>query len=128
MMRDLKSNILAQPSLNPAAEIDATATGTGVDLRGYDSATALVHIGTVTGTWTPSLEESDDDSTYSAVDAADLIGEFEAVTTANDNAVQEVGYRGNARYIRVVLTETATGTAFVAGSIVLGHPHQAPTA
>lgn len=128
MMRDLKSNILAVPSLAPAAQIDATATGAGVDCRGYDSVTALVNTGTVTGTWTPSLEESDDDSTYTAVAAADLIGEFAAITTANDNAVQQVGYRGSARYVRVLYTETATGTAFVAASIVLGHPHQAPTA
>lgn len=126
--RDLNSNVLALPTLLPAAQIDATATGTGVDLRGFDSAAVLFVVGTVTGTWTPSLEESDDDSTYTAVAADDLIGSLAAITTANDNAVQQVGYRGNARYIRALFTETATGTAFVAATVVLGHPHQAPTA
>jgi len=126
--RDLSSNVLAVQSIAPAAQVSADVTGTGVDTKGYGSVTVCVNMGTVTGTWTPQVEESDDDSTYTAVAAADLIGAFAAVTTANDNATQQVGYRGSARYVRVFLDETATGTAFASADVVLGHPSFAPAA
>lgn len=124
--RDLSSNILAVQSIAPAAQADADVTGAGVDTKGYDSVTLAVNVGTVTGTWTPQVEESDDNSTFTAVAAADLIGEFAAITTANDNATYLVGYRGSARYVRVFLDETATGTIFASADVILGHPHFAP--
>ena len=96
--RDLKSNIDIVTSLAPAART-ATASGTGVDLRGYESAVASFIVGTVTdGTHTPSVEESDDDSTYTAVAAADLLGSLAALASdtvqrfagAGEHRVQEI--------------------------------------
>lgn len=122
--RDLRSNIDAANSLPPAARI-ATANGSGVDLRGYESAMALVHFGTWTdGTHTPSLQESDDNSTFTAVAAADQQGSFTAVSSAGgNNTVQRVGYVGAKRYTRVIMTVAgATTGAVSSATIVRGQP------
>jgi hypothetical protein len=127
-LRDIASNLDPVVAIAPAANRTATTTGSTVDLRGYNSAMAVVHYGVITdGTWTASLEESDDDSTYTAVAAADLIGAFTTAGSATDLTTQKVGYRGDARYIRVVVTETtasSTGALFSA-VVVKGHPNQA---
>lgn len=121
--RDL-NNIESVSSIQPQV-LTADATGAGVDLRGFDSARVLVHAGTFTdGTITPSVEESDDNSTFTAVAADDLLGAFPAITTANDARTHEVRYRGNKRYIRVFADETvATAGAPLSASVIRGHPH-----
>ncbi len=121
--RDLNNvNVIA--SINPVT-ITVTTTGTGIDLRGYDSAAALVGAGVVPdGTITPKIQESDDDSTYTDVAAADQLGTLAAITAAADENVQRVRYKGSKRYIRVVLTEdVATAGAPVAAYVERGHPH-----
>ncbi|MGD9538544.1 MAG: hypothetical protein AB7P52_11505 [Alphaproteobacteria bacterium] len=125
-MRDLKSNLQAVTSLAPAA-ITASANGSGVDLRGFDAAMVTFVVGTVTdGTHTPSLEESDNDSSYTPVAAADLIGAFVALTSG---ANQSVGYRGGKRYVRAVTTVAGATTGGVYAAIVLrGRPAHAPVA
>ena len=114
--RDLKSNIDIVTSLAPAART-ATASGSGVDLRGYESAVATFITGTVTdGTHTPSVEESDDDSTYTAVASADLLGSLAALAS---NVVQRVGYRGGSRYIRAKITVSGASTGAVDAALVI---------
>ena len=57
-MKDLYHQIAETTSFEPAAKT-ATVTGTGVDLQGYESATVLIAVGTVTdGTHTPKLQDS----------------------------------------------------------------------
>jgi hypothetical protein len=122
--RDLRSNMDAVHTLAPAARA-ATANGVSVDLRGFEGAMAVVHFGTWTdGTHTPSLEESNDGTTFTAVAAADLIGSFSAVTSAaGNNTVQRVGYSGSRRFIRVTMTvATATTGATSSAAIVRGNP------
>lgn len=127
--RALHENISSVVGIAPAANRTATTTGGTVDLAGYRSAAVLVQFGVVTdGTWTPSLEESDNDSDWSAVAAADIAGTFTATTSSNDDTVQEVSYLGTNRYIRVVVTETvasSTGALFNA-VVVRGDPLKAP--
>lgn len=123
-MRDLRSSITAAHSLAPAVR-NASANGAGVDLRTYESAVAVVHFGAYTdGSHTAKLQESSDDSTYTDVAAADLIGAFTAVAAAGGaNTVQIVGYNGSQRYIRVVMTISgATTGAASSGSLVRGNP------
>ncbi|MCH7944128.1 MAG: hypothetical protein IIB67_12995 [Proteobacteria bacterium] len=124
--RDLKSNIDIVTSLAPAART-ATASGTGVDLRGYESAVATFVTGTVTdGTHTPSVEESDDDSTYTAVAAADLLGSLADLAS---DTVQRVGYRGGSRYIRAKITASGTTTGALDCAVVIrGNAVQLPLA
>ena len=104
-MRDLKSNLSPAHSVAPALRT-AAVNGTGVDLRGYDSAAALSHCGALTdGTFTPVLQESDDNITFTDVAAADMVGSFSAISA---NEVQAVGYTGSKRYIRVSFTQDAS--------------------
>ena len=110
-MRDLRNNIDAVISLSPAAR-NTTANGTGVDLQGYEGAVALAQFGAWTdGAHTPSLQESDDNSTFTNVAAADMLGSFTAVSSgAGANTVQRVGYIGAKRYVRGVMTVSGATT------------------
>lgn len=114
-------------SLVPAARTNGTANGTGADLAGYESATVLFPTGAVTdGTHTPKVQESDDNSIFTDVATADLVGTALVALTAN--SVQRIGYRGTKRYIRPVITTAGATTGAVCSAQVLrGHPHQVPT-
>lgn len=128
--RDLKSNVSPASSVLPLLRT-ASVNGSGVDLREFDSATAIVHAGTVTdGTHTPKLQESADNSTFTDVATADLQGSFTAITSSADDGVQQVGYLGDLRYIRVVITATGSPSTggTIGATIVRGHPHACPTA
>ncbi|MGE3622974.1 MAG: hypothetical protein AB7H77_03740 [Bdellovibrionales bacterium] len=127
--RDLLRNQTVTQSLAPAVRTNGTATGAGVDLRGYDAAMIAVSFGAWTdGTHTPSLKESADGTTYTAVAAADLQGAFTAVSGAGGaNTVQQVGYVGNQRYVQVVMTTTgATSGAASSATVIAGYPRHAP--
>lgn len=135
-MRDDMNNlhvVMARPP--QAAVTDNTAmVFSSVDLRGYDSATIVILHGTnadADATYAVAVEESDDNSTFTTVAAADLIG-----TTAlagfqfdDDNEPRKIGYRGSKRYIRGSVTPAGnTGNAFVAAAYILGHARSRPTA
>jgi hypothetical protein len=108
-MKDLSNNIVPVVSIINAVKT-AAANGTGVDLQGYESATVLVDVGAEGDTLSSSvyfelsLEESDDDSTYTDVVQADIVDG----TIASGGIFFRVGYVGNKRYIRVVLAKTGT--------------------
>jgi len=130
-MRDLNDQVDVALSLVPAARVNGTLNGTGVDLRGYDSAMLVVSFGAYTdGTHTPSLQHSDDNSSFATVTAAELTAAFTAVSSAGGaNSVQRVGYLGSKRYVRAVLTVTgATTGALSDASVVRGTPRNAPLA
>lgn len=126
--RDINKELVVVQSVAPAAALTATTTGAGVDLVGFRSAMAVVSAGVATdGTFVPTLEESDDNVTFTTVAAADLSGAFAAITAAADELVQRVGYLGEKRYIRVLLTETvASAGAFITASIIKGDPLTKP--
>lgn len=122
-LRDLNSLLAPAHSLAPAVRT-ANATGSAVDLRGYDAATVLVHFGAYTdGSHTPSLEASVDGTNYDPAASADLSDDFVAVTAVGGaNSVQQVGYRGPARYLRAKMTVTgASDGAASAISILRGY-------
>jgi len=90
-IRDLYHNVNVASSLVPAVRT-ASATGSAVDLRGYDSAIVTVTFGAYgDGTHTPKLQHS------------------------VANASQTIGYIGQRRYVRVVMTvaSASTGVAYV---------------
>lgn len=110
MNKDLKSNADVVESLAPASRT-AAVNGTGVDLKSYGSAMAVIQAGAAGGTspsFTFELQESDDDTTYNAVAAGDHDG-TEPVVTAAQAAVR-IGYKGSKRYLRVAIT-TVSGTS-----------------
>lgn len=128
-MRDLKSNIKPVQSLAPLNRV-AAANGTGVDKLGFNAASVVFTTGAIGGT-TPSfafeVQESDDNTTFTAVAAANLRGAAPVVTAAN--ATAQVGYIGSKRYIRAVV-KTVTGTTPTldcSAVVILGHPASAPT-
>ncbi|NIQ97540.1 MAG: hypothetical protein GWN87_27715 [Desulfuromonadales bacterium] len=129
-MRDLKNNLDGVNSLAPAA-YTASTNGSGVDLKGYSGAMVVFHAGTAdTGnadeTYTPGVEESDDNSTFSAVAASDLEGVLANMTA---NSVQRAGYKGSKRYVRAVMTLGGTTPSINASALVVrGLPHAAPVA
>ena len=140
-MKDLSNSI--SPAVSLAAAVrTAAANGTGVDLQGYESATVLVDVGAEGDTLSSSvffevsLEESDDNATFTDVEQAGIVdgtiasgGIFLKLdgTTGGDpdttGGIFRVGYVGGKRYIRVVLAKTGThsnGTPLGA-MVVKGH-------
>lgn len=143
---DLKRNIKVMPALVPAV-LDADATSAAIDLQGFKSATILTHVGIGGITFSTSnkvefkLTHSDDNSTYTAVGADDvlmpygetlgdggIIRSLIAAKAAADTEVHGVGYRGKKRYLKVQADFSGThgaGTP-MAASVILGHPMHRP--
>lgn len=144
-MRDMASNIAVRNVVTP---IIATTTPTviSVDRQGFDSVTFAVHLGaggiTFTGTNKIEviLEHSDDNSAWSAVtNPKDVVGRTSTITSGivasyiaakAAASVDEYGYIGGKRYVRMTPTyggthSTGTATAVIA---ILGHPANAPAA
>ncbi len=84
---------------NHATNVGYVLEGTGVDVLGTD-ALVILNAGALTGTGTVDckIQESDDNITYTDWTG----GAFVQVTTANDNAIQEIAYTGSLQYIRTV--------------------------
>lgn len=130
-MKDAYSNLLVKTTFAPAART-ATANGTAVD-RAEDSsmfqdALVVIQAGVVTdGTHTFEVQDSDDNSSWAAVADAYLQGTEPAVTSSNDEAVYEIGYKGLKRYLRVAVTVASATTGGVyAAQIILSNPRVAP--
>jgi hypothetical protein len=111
-------------TLVPAART-ASETGTGVDLAGYHAASIYIVAGTIAdGTHTPVVQESDDNVTFTDVAAEDLQGTLANIAS---NTVQEIGYIGSKRYIRVNVNVTGATTGGVyAAFVVRGRPYSMP--
>lgn len=121
-MRDHVSNI-AVISAVAAAVLTASSTSAAIDLQGFDSASVLINTGAIVsaGNFTPKLQESDTTTSgdFTDVASSDLLGAFPEALAAS--TAYKVGYRGNKRYIRVVLTLNS-GTSIAASVQVLkGH-------
>jgi hypothetical protein len=136
-MRDLQNNIALANSIAPVVGSSDT-DGSGVDLQGYESATIVVTTGAEGDTLSASvkidfkLEDSDDNSTFSAVTAStSVIGTVDGsgvFLTLDDGAespqVASIGYTGGKRYVRVVADFTGTHTIGtpIAAAVIKGHP------
>lgn len=104
------------------APVDAAAppTATGVDCQNHVSTAVLFHFGVLDdGTITPSVEESDDNSSWSAATTSPSAGT--AVTTSNDNPnVQVISVLRTKRYVRAVVTETVASAGYLLSASVIG--------
>ncbi len=115
-MRDLYHNVLATQVLKPAT-VTTTQTSSAIDLKGYDAASVVFSIGqsgdTLSGSvyWTLTLEESDDDSSYTTVAADDMhnsVGSIVINSSSLDETAYSFGYKGSKRYLKGVATKTGT--------------------
>lgn len=127
--KDVDKEVSVASSVAPAAALVATTTGDAVDLLGFGAAVVVIHAGVATdGTFVPTLEESNaSGSGFTTVAAGNLSGSFADITASADEVVQEVGYLGTKRYIRVVLTESvASAGAFITASVVRARARTLP--
>lgn len=127
-MRDIHNSMKAVQSIKPAV-LTSSANGAGVDLQGFDGAEVIFDCGTVDNTdtdetYTPKIQESDDNSTFTDVAAADQLGTLAAMV---DDDTQQVGYIGTKRYIRPVITLAGTTPSWAGAALVIkGKPAAAP--
>lgn len=127
-MIDLYNNFKAVQSLKPATRT-SSENGDGVDLQGFHAAMIVIDAGAWTdGTHVFEIQESSDDSNYSAVTAGDLQGAEPTISSdAGDDQIYRLGYKGSKRYLRVAVTVSGVTSGAVYGaSIVVGHPRKAP--
>jgi uncharacterized phiE125 gp8 family phage protein len=110
----IANSLADQGAAHPTFAVGYTILGAYADVLGYSSV-AILDSGTnaATGTVDAKIQESDDHVTWTDWTG----GGFVQVTTANDNAIQELAYTGSKQYIRVVakvLLATCTFGASIA--------------
>jgi len=143
-MKDLHSNIAVAVAI-AAAPLTDDNTPPAIDRQGYDAVELVLNIGVggITFTGTNKIEfkltHSDDDSTYTAVTLADVLGVasvgtggiIKSLTSAHAAAnAYRFGYKGGKRYLKLLADFSgthATGTP-IAASALLGEPMVAPVA
>lgn len=134
MLRMIKGKVKFSGLLQ--AGVTADVNTASVDLQDFNSLALLFSIGAFTPSGTDKavlkVEHSDDNSTFTACDAADLDNPESANivktidTGAEDDTMYPIYYKGNKRYVRGVID--ISGTVDFAASVVavLGHPELMP--
>lgn len=134
MRRTLYNYADAKLSVTRAVRANGTVNGTGVDRLALathgkcESALVVITTDTITdGSHAVTIQESDDNTAWNNVAAADLQGAAPTIVAADDDKVFQVGYTGSKRYIRPSVTTSGatTGGAFSA-VVVWGFPDKAP--
>lgn len=126
-LRDLLNNLKVVQPIVPQVLTGTVLTGvTAVDTRDFDSAVVLFNSGAIVaaGLLTPSVHESDDNSTFTLVAAADLEGT--ALVDLTASATQKVGYKGTKRYIKPALAYVSGTSVAVEALVILGKAHNLP--
>jgi hypothetical protein len=126
-MRDIVHNIGVVQSIAPA-DLAASTNGASVDLLGFDSVAFVATTGvrTASGAFVLTLEESDDNATFTAVDAEHYQAPVAGNLAANSTA--KVGYRGFKRYVRPVLTKGGGTSIFASVIAIKGNAAERPVA
>jgi hypothetical protein len=123
---DLQHAVDGAMSINLSGWV-ATINGSGVDLKGYTGAKAVV----MTGKWiAPAgsvvvhLEDSPDNTTFTDVDTPYLVGSNITVSGQVNRVAGEQGYIGSKRYLRAVgtLTGQTTGQRAHYGVMIVRGP------
>lgn len=131
-MQDLHSYIYPLPVIPSVSVSNNTAqVGTVVDLAAvldptsvsvgaFDGLEFITNVGAFADAdaiFTPLVEDSDDNSVYTAVDDQFLLGlEVEAAfAIADTNTCKRIGYIGSKRYVRYTVTPASNSGATVFG-------------
>lgn len=121
MRRSVYSDGVARPALAIAARTNGTANGLTVD-KSYQnnffrSAMFVIQTGTLTdGAHAFTMEDSPDNSTWTAVGSAYIQGTLPTTVITDDDKVFEVGYNGSQRYVRIVATTSGATTGGIFGA------------
>jgi hypothetical protein len=142
-MKDMHSCLTAAVAIGNAV-LAADNTPASIDLQGYNAAEILLSIGIggITFTGTNKIEfvltHSDDDTTYTNVTDADLLGVtgttggiIKALVAAHAAAaVYRFGYKGNKRYLKLLADFSGThGTGTpIAATVLKSHGYNSPQA
>jgi hypothetical protein len=134
IVKDLHNNIKVTSAFAPAAAVTGnTAQVSSVLTRGQFAAVELVGIlGTNADadmTLTLLVEDSPDNSSFTAVDDAFLLGTEAGVALdfADDGVSFKIGYIGQQKYVRATITPANnTGNQFLAGMWIESCPRKAP--
>ena len=130
MMFDLYENVKSVIALKDAGVVKLDLVGDKIDTKDFQSIAFVVMSGIVVdGTQTFKLTEGSDNTTFTDVASADLIGTAPVFTEADDNVIKAFGYKGSKRYLQlapIVSGSPVTGGTFAAIG-VLGNPLRAPT-
>lgn len=98
-------------------------TSAALDTLGFDGAAFSINVGgTLGGTSTYAVTESDDDTTYTAAPATSVLDDGGPLAI---NTSKRVGYVGNKRYAKLTFTPSASSTVGITGLLIL--PSQGPT-
>ena len=136
-MKDMYHDLPIVSLLVPTALAHTDQTSLILDTAGFEGARILAHVGTLTGQDTSNytlatLQESATTvgTDFTDVAAADQITDSVAVkTTALDETVYRLAYKGSKRYIRVKFVTTTAGsypTGYVSATGELGFARHAP--
>lgn len=142
-MKDLHSGMTVVSAIG-AVVLAADNTPPAIDLQGYNGAEIVlaIGIGGITFSGTNKIEfkvtHSDDDSTYTDVTDADMLGVssissgiIKSLVAAHAAAaVYRYGYRGNKRYLKILADFSGThgaGTP-IAAMVIKGVGHDNPQA
>lgn len=125
-MRTTYSGTLAVKALATTTVTSTAVTGVAVDTNVFNNnfrdVLVVVNSGTlVDGAYAVTLQECDTSGgSYTAVDAARLVGALPAYASTDDGAWKSVGFRPTKRYIQVVVTPTGatSGGPFTATAIM----------
>lgn len=103
--RDIVSNIVVISVLAMNVSTEGSVNGSSVDTADFGEGVGFFLNVTGTGVFDVSLEESDDDATFTAVASEKLIGSAsQSDTLAAGSPMPKVGAFSTKRYVRPVLT------------------------
>lgn len=129
MRRDIYSNIGAVLALAPAVQADSV-NGVAIDTKDFGSVAIVLNTGAIVsaGDFSAKLQESDTTTDGDFTDVAAAQVQSNAPATLAASSTYKLGYLGNKRYCRLVLTK-AGGTSIAAGAAaVKGHAADTPVA
>lgn len=106
---------------------NTTIAGSGIDIANYPVGfNFIMHTGARTdGTYTLLIEESDDNSTFTAVADDDLAKETQTALAAA-NSTLEIGYIGAKRYVKASIVPTSVTTGAIVGVLYEGAARSIP--
>ena len=106
----------------------ATATIVGTEVADFLGHMFVVDIGTFAANdLTVTFQESDDNSAWADIAAADLEGDQDlALVTGLADTVRYTGYKGSKKYIGAKITDGGTGDCVVGVAVVKAFPKDIP--
>lgn len=116
-------HICVEKLLTATATSTGTVTSASLDCQGFDSAHFNLHYGATAPEPTSiTIEESDDDSTFTAAPATSVVDDAGAHAVST---TRRLAYVGNKRYARVVVVQSASTILTISGH--LGYAANKPT-